>query len=266
MKDITLVVIDFLYHDLAKFSIEQTLKHIDAKEILIVSDRQILSGARHLIREPILTAEAYNQYMLSGVAEHINTKHALFIQWDGMACNKQSWTDEFLEYDYIGAPWSWETPDRAVGNGGFSLRSKRLLDACLDQYIRFTNFYKNEDELIGKLFRSFLEEKYSIRYPTVELARQFSVEERIDMHIPSFGFHGIWNVFDFLEPQVCEIYAKNMNCMGWDQQKWFLVLSTLIQVKKLDLFEFVFGRLKNADSKLAEAVTKQLIQDEYLKM
>ena len=57
MKDITLVVIDFLNHELAKFSIEQTLKHIDVKEVLIVSDREIISGARHIISEPILTAQ-----------------------------------------------------------------------------------------------------------------------------------------------------------------------------------------------------------------
>src|SRR6185437_5908691 len=52
-----------------------------------------------------------------------------------------SWTDEFLKYDYIGAPWlvaDWSLrdfyfPDHllgtwVVGNGGFSMRSKRFLE------------------------------------------------------------------------------------------------------------------------------------------
>lgn len=265
MKDITIVVIDFLYHDLVKSSIEQTLQHIDAKEILIFSDREIISGAKHIIQSPIITRHEYNQFMLTGVAEYVNTEHALFIQWDGMACNRSVWDDIFLDYDYIGAPWSWETPDRAVGNGGFSLRSKRLLEACLDQDIQPSSS-QNEDELIGKVYRGLLEKKYHLRFPTTELARQFSVEERIDMHIPSFGFHGIWNVFDFLDTQTCEIYAKNMNCLDWNQQKWFLVLSTLLQVGKRDLYEFVFARLSSLDHALSDSVREQLIRDQYIKM
>ena len=37
------------------------------------------------------------------------------------------WRDEFLEYDYIGAPWNVPAGSRNnIGNGGFSLRRKFL--------------------------------------------------------------------------------------------------------------------------------------------
>ena len=161
-NDVTLVTIETMYHDMARRALEETLKRLPFKNVLIFSDKEVLPGATHVKIEhgDMLS---YCTLLLKGMAEHVTTSHMIFQQWDAMVHDEYQWTDEFLDYDYIGAPWPWQSPENAVGNGGFSLRSKRLLDACLDQYIRFTNFYKNEDELIGKLFRSFLEEKYSIK-------------------------------------------------------------------------------------------------------
>ena len=41
-----------------------------------------------------------------------------------------AWRPEFLDYDYIGAVWPHVLDKYNVGNGGFSLRSKALLEAC----------------------------------------------------------------------------------------------------------------------------------------
>jgi len=60
----------------------------------------------------------------------------LLVQPDGFVINPDKWDNQFFEYDYIGAPWEqvphsyldpWGKPHR-VGNGGFSFRSKKLLD------------------------------------------------------------------------------------------------------------------------------------------
>ena len=39
----------------------------------------------------------------------------------------EAWTDDFFNYDYIGATWD----DGVVGNGGFSWRSRKLYGACI---------------------------------------------------------------------------------------------------------------------------------------
>lgn len=65
--------------------------------------------------------------MIKELNKYIETSYVLIIQYDGFILNPDAWTDEFLEYDYIGAPW-WYTDDCNVGNGGFSLRSKKLLE------------------------------------------------------------------------------------------------------------------------------------------
>ena len=42
--------------------------------------------------------------------------------------------ENFIEYDYIGAPWENSQHGYYVGNGGFSLRNKNLMIQILEQY------------------------------------------------------------------------------------------------------------------------------------
>lgn len=83
-----------------------------------------------------------SKMMLEFMPTLIETNFALFVQWDGFAINPNRWDDKFLDYDYIGAPWPWNwndaKPERRVGCGGFSLRSKRWLDACLTLPVKET--------------------------------------------------------------------------------------------------------------------------------
>ena len=57
------------------------------------------------------------------------------MQWDGYAVNPGAWDAAFLDCDYLGAKWSWHKDAMRVGNGGFSLRSRRLLLALQDPRI-----------------------------------------------------------------------------------------------------------------------------------
>jgi hypothetical protein len=110
--------------------------------------------------------------MLSDLFKYIETTHLLNIQWDGFVVRPSAWDPEFLKYDYIGAPWKvhphhhWPpfpdvTENNRVGNGGFSLRSKKLMEFMS---IRFNNllkgkkyhdpkYYHPEDCLICRTFR-----------------------------------------------------------------------------------------------------------------
>lgn len=151
----------------------------------------------------------YN-YITLKLMPHICTeKQNMIIHADGFAINKESWYNEFLDYDYIGAVW----PNGQVGNGGFTIRSRKLYDAMLDMdmyyqetFIRHTiidnpDFYVfdghgdkviPEDNIICKLYRNELEFKYNINFAPPHIADMFSIEH--NMSSPwvgkSLGFHG----------------------------------------------------------------------------
>ena len=228
MKDVTLVAIDFMTYELTRRAIEITLRNFEPRDIVVISDKEFVPGARTILRAPVNGMPEYANLMLKGVAEYVETNHALYVQWDGIADTPALWTDEFLKYDYIGAPWPWQPEGVNIGNGGFSLRSKRLLDACAtDSKISLTpNEPIAEDNIIGRHNRKHLEQVYGVTFPSTKLAKQFSYELG-DPH-NSFGFHGLWNVVYRLGDEDLDFFLERLDYSGWNIYKWTHFMQALV--------------------------------------
>lgn len=150
------------------------------------------SNHPHIVSiEKVKSAQEYNYFCIKKMADYFDTDFVLNIEWDGYVLDASKWSDDFLNYDYVGAPWEWYKDDYKIGNGGFSLRSKRLQEILKnDSFISKT---LPEDEAIGRTYRKYLEEKYNIKYAPIEVARQFSQESaytRDRFWKGSFGWHG----------------------------------------------------------------------------
>lgn len=125
------------------------------------------------LNPPLNSKEAYSNFCIDELYKHVHTEHLLICQYDGYVHNWQAWDDNWLQYDYIGAPWHYND-GMAVGNGGFSLRSRRLMEILsTDPYIRFKH---PEDHHICRTYRPYLETTYGIKFAPVEVAERFSFE------------------------------------------------------------------------------------------
>ena len=142
--------------------------------------------------ERLNTSAAYSEFLLAQVADHVRTSHCLIVQWDGHVIDAARWRPEFLEYDYIGARWPQFADGRDVGNGGFSLRSRRLMAAC--QSPKFERHHP-EDLAICHTNRALLDDQ-GMRFAPGALADAFAAERAGDPS-SSFGYHGV-----FLMPRV----------------------------------------------------------------
>ena len=159
----------------------------------------------HIKIKPLNSLSDYSNFIIYELCKYINTSHILIVQWDGYVINPAKWSDDFLNYDYVGAPFIPRFSDYSysrdkdnnffvVGNGGFSLRSKKLLKAPTkfklidDQEI--TN--SHEDGFFCILHRKFLESK-GFKWANFKIASRFSIESPINLNeildLP-FGFHG----------------------------------------------------------------------------
>ena len=174
----------------------------------------IKDGTFNTIEIPYLDVSLYAKFCVEELHKHIDTEYCLLVQSDGFIINTDYWTDEFLQYDYIGAPWPHH--DHAVGNGGFCLRSKKFLQAS--SKLKYTS---DAHLVAGLSERQFVQghvapedwfiiihnhehmKKENIHYPSPELAFQLSVEhpsmiKQFDRYnldtYKSFGFHGPFNV------------------------------------------------------------------------
>ena len=155
--------------------------------------------------KPLNSVSDYSNFIIYELHKYINTSHILIVQWDGYVINPAKWSDDFLNYDYVGAPFiprfnnysyarDKDNNFFVIGNGGFSLRSKKLLKAPtkfkLIDNKEITN--SHEDGFFCILHRQFLESK-GFEWANFRIASRFSIESPINLNeildFP-FGFHG----------------------------------------------------------------------------
>lgn len=71
----------------------------------------------------------YSIFMLKNAVKFVDTKHCLVVQHDGYIINPEAWNSDWLNYDYIGPIFIQDHAiDARVGSGGFSLRTKKLME------------------------------------------------------------------------------------------------------------------------------------------
>lgn len=143
----------------------------------------------------IRSIEGYNRFMLHELAPHVDTSHVLVMQWDGFISDPQRWDPDFLTWDYIGAPWYHGGSSGSVGNGGFSLRSRKLLDALAQ--LDHTDA-EPEDMAICVTLRPRLEAEFGVRFAPLDVAQRFACE--YGPFTPAFGFHGMHNFAHVMPP------------------------------------------------------------------
>lgn len=192
LPQVTLVAISSVNLAATVAALEASIAQVKFGEAKLLSDYRpaaLPDEVEWVKIAPLTSSRAYSNFVLHQLADHIRTPHCLLIQWDGHVINSVYWRSEFLEYDYIGASWPQFSDAHDVGNGGFSLRSHALLEACRDR--AFSSSHP-EDLAICRHNRDWLESR-GLRFAPRTLADAFSAERSGDP-ARSFGYHGVWHM------------------------------------------------------------------------
>src|SRR6187402_1157955 len=88
----------------------------------------------------------YSIFMLTHAVDYVDTPHMLVVQHDGYIINPGSWNPEWLKYDYIGPLFiqDREITSMSVGSGGFSLRSRALMQYVKDRLPTWEGSHETE--------------------------------------------------------------------------------------------------------------------------
>jgi len=142
----------------------------------------------------------YNRMMMGReILDQIPTEMFLVVQSDSILCKgKGGILKEFMNYDYVGAPWR----DREiVGNGGLSLRRKSKMIQIADKCEKLNHM---EDG-----FFAYGCDGAKPVTPNFEQAKRFAIESVY--HPESFGIHKPWH---HLPTKGMEL---NQQCEGYDE-------------------------------------------------
>ena len=199
LTNVTIAVIDTVCHELTRMAVEKCKSNAKFGGIRIFSDRDM---GPDTVRVSLSSFDEAMQFSLYELPNYLDTSHVMFMHWDSWIIDPGMWRKEFLECDYIGAPW-WYKDGLNVGNSGFSLRSVRLMKYLTKHKDRFPPG-DMEDSVLCRQYRPILE-KEGFTWASEELATEFSFErKRPAIDSRHFGFHGAFNF-----PFVCSYEELN---------------------------------------------------------
>ena len=173
-------------------------KHIEFGDVVHLADSRptIQFPGKH-IDVPNVDWEEGQRWQAYELGKYFHTPFMLHIETDGFPFNFNLWEDEFLNYDYIGAPWPSHClryGQHEVGNGGCSLQSKKFREVlwnnrhlywkgCPSDVFFVTPAIMAEHNLAG------------VKIAPKDIAIRFSYENPMPEYpewnyAKSFGFHG----------------------------------------------------------------------------
>lgn len=248
----TLCCIDCINHDLAIAALQRSMASCLFDRVLFLTDRDFELAGIETVQIPTLRSRAaYSSFVLRRLADYIATDYVLLVQWDGYVINAEAWRDEFYLYDYIGAVWGHHQDAFRVGNGGFSLRSKKLLIAT--QNIPLEGEVLNEDELICRRHRPMLEADFGIRFATEPVAELFSFELTYPGTVP-LGFHGLFNVWLILGPAEVPDYIGRLPSDIVASRQFFQLGVNYRDLRQFRFAQLIFRRIVALDPNREDAL------------
>jgi hypothetical protein len=194
------------------YALWRSSRRLKFHSVLLITDKRIKRPPPwlqvvYLENFKLDSIDAYSYFCVYELSKWVDTTHVLLIQADGYVIRPKLWDSEFLNYDYIGAPWpvvenSYIDPDgnhQRVGNGGFSLRSRKLLnipnsshvewDVNSNEHYRHEGYgLQSEDGIICVHNRNVYESQ-GCKFAPLPIAAKFSTETVLPESVRSFGFH-----------------------------------------------------------------------------
>lgn len=156
-----------------------------------------------------LNTRSYNQLKKSHQFwESVDAEHVLWLEPDCVLC--RSGIEEYLKFDYVGAPWPQYlalSPKCRVGNGGLSLRRKSAMLRIAQSANPDSNIFLAEDMFFcANMVLCNIERPHSYRLPTVEQASRFAVEAVFNSR--PLGLHKAWK---YLRPDQLEYLISRID-------------------------------------------------------
>ena len=212
LPTVTLMIIDCVNANRAVKVIEKCKKHCEFGAIKFLTSLPSNSEYKTEIM-PLNTLVAYSIFMLTKCHEYIDTPNVLIVQRDGFILNPNSFNYDWLDLDYIGPIF---VQYDKVGSGGFSLRSKKMMQQVAAKVGHWDGTQTHADKIQaslgsyedGVISLSHLSSSFKIGSldQAADFAQGGNRNPKYYRQYP-FGFHGTWHNINHetgFVPPLCE--------------------------------------------------------------
>jgi hypothetical protein len=203
VRNTTLVCLSDIRVAESMYALSRTMRDFEFDEVLFFTSLEGVQAPPNvkiikMLKGKFNSLTAYSRFVIKHLNNFIKSDHCMIVQHDGFPINPEKWTNEFLNYDYIGSPWPDPMPSR-VGNGGFCIRSKKFMEIGARLATRRVKY---EDAHLCRTNYHYLISQ-GIKFAPLELAMRWGVETFLP-EFPmwtlndSFGFHGLYQCKPFI--------------------------------------------------------------------
>ena len=245
LPDAAITSIDCANVELTCRALSRCREYISFGDAVLVTSKDIYppDGIRiHKIKH-YNTKQENIDLMLKSLGDFTKSPFVINIHWDGYIINPQCWTDEFYDYDLIGARWPWHPNGSSVGNSGFSMRSRKLLDILASDAFPIPDPPVNDDEYICRTMRPRLEKEFGIKFAPESLADRFSYERGIPNQ-RTLGFHGLFNFWRHVIDEEMIAIIPNMADYIITGTEYAELLFIYNSMRKFSVMKALYARLK----------------------
>nr|WP_277403714.1 DUF5672 family protein [Burkholderia sp. Ac-20345] len=184
----------------------------------------------------------YSAFMVKHLLDHMVTPWVLVVQWGGYVVDTAVWSETFFDYDYIGASWPFHRDGMNVGNGGFSLRSTKLLRALDDERIELLDGM-NEDDLICRMYRPRPSSEFGIRFVRPEIADRFAYE-RARPDGPTFGFDAAFNLWRHVDDDTMMDIVRALDVRSFTSSEVMQLLMAYYDLSQFACVKVMYERYR----------------------
>jgi hypothetical protein len=241
LPDVTLCAVTSINHDLTVHAMNKCLEHCSFADVIMISSQPVGAPFRVEVVPPFNGA-GYAPFIFQNLAKYTSSAFNLLVQYDGYIIEPLAWNNRFLDYDYIGAKWPWHIEGRRVGNSGFCLRSKKLLNLMADMCLPPTGEFV-DDKYICHTMRELLETKHHIKIAEDEVADLFAYERHVPDQ-PTFGFHGLFNFWRHTDDVDMEKMLRLLDNQYVPSRAFAEVLFRYYDSRKFRVFHSGYARLR----------------------
>lgn len=190
LPGVTLIAADTAYHGATISSLKKSMKQCSFDRVIYFTNIDLkVEGVEVIKIPPLRSKDDYSHFMLKEAWKYITTEYVLVTQHDAWILDGTCFDPRLYDVDYAGALWL-EPDGLCNGNGGFSWRSRRLMELVgMDELINAT---APEDVSLCRVYRRYLEKNYYLVWASDEICERFSFELRSPTQ-PTFGFHGYFH-------------------------------------------------------------------------
>lgn len=196
----------------------------------------------------------YSTFVMHSLYAFIDTGFCLIVQDDGWVLNGANWKPEYYDYDYIGSlthaalvgnelrlsfTWVDEPVRTVVLNGGFSLRSKRFLEApnkfgivqtpandirLWNEDVQLTAIKRQEFEARGiKFAPDEVCKRFSFEYAGFKIHDDLDFSQLVGHHAQSRKLVSSNHIAVSFPKEVAENFYREMNFLDYLQSTGYTV-------------------------------------------